>query len=177
MLINRRRHYRGQFGSDRGPLAPRAVGPFRVKRVLTLCTLELEIPLAVRGRAVPVFHSSDMIPYETRVLDPEGMLPEVAGEDEPGGDDGGGGTGDGPGGGSGGEGWGSRKLGKRRARSEDPENPPLTPEEATGADEGATGNEPTMRDKIREMEWRHATGVEDRETSLDEERLVRDDDK
>ena len=25
VLINRRRHYRGQFGSDRGPLAPRAV--------------------------------------------------------------------------------------------------------------------------------------------------------
>ena len=67
VLINRRRHYRGQFGSDRGPLAPRAVGPFRVKRVLTQCTLELKIPLAVRGSAVPVFHSSNMIPYETRV--------------------------------------------------------------------------------------------------------------
>ena len=40
VLINRRRHYRGQFGSDRGPLAPRAVGPFRVKMVLTPCTLE-----------------------------------------------------------------------------------------------------------------------------------------
>ena len=39
VLINRRRHYRGQFGSDRGPLAPRAVAPFRVKRVLTPCTL------------------------------------------------------------------------------------------------------------------------------------------
>ena len=26
----------------------------------------------------------DMIPYETRVFDTEGMLPEVAGEDEPG---------------------------------------------------------------------------------------------
>ena len=73
VLINRRRHYRGQFGSDRGPLAPRAGGPFRVKRVLTPCTLELEIPLAVRGMAVPVFHSSDLIPYETRVLDPEGV--------------------------------------------------------------------------------------------------------
>ena len=69
MLINRRRHYRGQFGSDRGPLAPRAVGPLRVKRVLTPCTLELEMPLAVRGMAVPVFHSTDLIPYETRVLD------------------------------------------------------------------------------------------------------------
>ena len=84
VLINCRRHYREQFGSDRGPLAPRAVGPFRVKRVLTPCTLELEIPLVVREMAVPVFHSSDLIPYETRVLDPEGMVPEVAGEDESG---------------------------------------------------------------------------------------------
>ena len=40
---------------------------------------------------------------------------------------------------------------------------------------GGTGDEPTVRDKIREMEWRHATGVEDREASLDEERGVRDD--
>ena len=32
VLINMRRHYRGQFGSDRGPLAPRAVGPFRVTK-------------------------------------------------------------------------------------------------------------------------------------------------
>ena len=31
---------------------------------------------------MPVFHSSDLIPYETRILDPAGMLPEVAGEDE-----------------------------------------------------------------------------------------------
>ena len=34
-----------------------------------------------------------------------------------------------------------------------------------------------MRDKIREMEWRHATGVEYLETSLDEERVVLDDDE
>ena len=74
VLINRRRHYRGQFGSDRVPLAPRAVGPFRVKRVLTPCTLELETPLAVRGRAVPVFHSSDLIPYETVGVGPEGYV-------------------------------------------------------------------------------------------------------
>ena len=33
-----------------------------------------------------------------------------------------------------------------------------------------------MRDKIREMEWRHATGVEDRETGPDEDRDVRDGD-
>ena len=145
--------------------------------MLTPCTGELEIPLAIRERAVPVFHSSDLIPYETRVLDPEGMLPEVAGEDEPGGDDGEGGAGDWPGGGSGGEGKGRGKHGKRRARSEYPGEPPPPPDEAIVEDEGATGDEPTVRDKIREMEWRHATGVEDRETSPEDERVVRDDDE
>ena len=130
VLVNRRRHYRWQFGSDRGPLAPRAVGPFSVKRVLTPCTLELEIPLAVQGMAVPVFHSSDLIPYETRVLDPEGMLPEVAGEDESG-DGGGGGDGGGPGGGAGGGGRGSGKRGKRQGLGEDPGEPSPPPDEQT----------------------------------------------
>ena len=81
MCSSTERHYRGLFGSDRGPLSPRAVGLFRVKRVVTPCTLELEIPLAARGRAVPVFHFSDLIPYESSVLDPAAMLPEVAVED------------------------------------------------------------------------------------------------
>ena len=31
-----------------------------------------------------------------------------------------------------------------------------------------------MRDKILEIEWRHATGVEDRESSPEEDRVVRD---
>ena len=58
---------------------------------------------------MPVFHSSDLIPYETRVLDPEGMLPEVAGEggDGPGGNGRGGDDGDDPGGCSGGGGQGA----------------------------------------------------------------------
>ena len=34
------------------------------------------IPLVLRGRASTIFHSSDLIPYETRILDPMGMLPE-----------------------------------------------------------------------------------------------------
>ena len=76
VLINRRRHYRGQVGSGRGSLALRAVGHFRIKRVLTPCTMELEIHIAIRGRAVPVFNSSDLIPYESRVLDLSRMLPE-----------------------------------------------------------------------------------------------------
>ena len=33
-----------------------------------------------------------------------------------------------------------------------------------------------MRDKILEMEWRHATWVEDRETSPEDDRVVRDGD-
>ena len=113
-----------------GPLASRAVGPFRVKRVLKPCTLELEIQLAVRGRAVPVFHSSDLIPYETRVLEPECMLPEVAGKDEPEGG-GGGGDGSGPGRGPGGGCMGSGKRMKLQARSEDPGEPPPPPDETT----------------------------------------------
>ena len=32
-----------------------------------------------------------------------------------------------------------------------------------------------MLDRLREIECRHATGVEDRETGPDEERVVRDD--
>ena len=34
-----------------------------------------------------------------------------------------------------------------------------------------------MRDRLREMEWRHATGVEDRETGPYDERIVRVDDE
>ena len=34
-----------------------------------------------------------------------------------------------------------------------------------------------MRDRLREMEWRHATRVEDRETVPEEERVVRDDEE
>ena len=34
-----------------------------------------------------------------------------------------------------------------------------------------------MRDRLREMEWRHATGVEDREAGPDEEGVVRDGDE
>ena len=68
------------------------------------------------------------------------------------------------------------KRGKRRAQSEDPGEPPPPPDEVTGDDIGATGDEPTVRDKIREMEWRHATGVEDLETRPEEDHVVRDGD-
>ena len=42
-------------------------------------------------------------------------------------------------------------------------------------DGGGTGDEPTVRDKIRELEWRHSTGVDDSETSPSDKRGVRDD--
>ena len=48
---------------------------------LTPTTFLLDIPLVLRGRASPIFHSSDLIPYETRLLDPMGMLPEDEPED------------------------------------------------------------------------------------------------
>jgi hypothetical protein len=98
VLISRRRHYKGQFMAGKGPLAPRAVGPFTIMRKLTPTTLVLDIPKEIRGRAHPVFHSSDLIPYKTRILDPVGMLPDDEAEDldppdeggEGGGDEGGG---------------------------------------------------------------------------------------
>ena len=34
-----------------------------------------------------------------------------------------------------------------------------------------------MRDNIREMEWRHATGEKDRETGPEDERVARDNDE
>ena len=64
---------------------------------------------------------------------------------------------------------------KRRARSEDPGEPPHRPDEPTEEYEVGTGDEPTVRDKKREMEWRHSTGVNDREASPSDERGVRDD--
>ena len=74
-------------------------------------------------------------------------------------------------------GRGKVKRWKRRARSEDPGEPQPPPDGATGEAEEATGDEPTLRDRIREMEWRHATGVEDLETGTDEARVVRGDDE
>jgi hypothetical protein len=88
VLITRRRHYKGQFGAGKGPLAPRAVGPFTIIRAITPNTFVLDIPKEVRGRATPVFHSRDLIPYETRMLDPVGMLPEDEGSQPPHEDDG-----------------------------------------------------------------------------------------
>ena len=67
--------------------------------MLALRTMELDKSIDIRGREVPVFHLSSLIPYETRVSDPAGLLPEEMGEDisEGGDDDASGGAGQGGG--------------------------------------------------------------------------------
>ena len=135
--------------------------------MLTPCTIELEIPIAIRDRAMPVFYSSDLIAYETQSLDPAGILPEDAGEDRSEGGDDDSSVGAGPGGGAGGAGAAPRISGLRggrlRSRSEDPGEPPLPPDETSERCELAstTGDEPTVRDRLRELEWRHSAGVDD----------------
>ena len=39
--------------------------------------MELDIHPDILGRMSPVFNASDLIPYEVRLLDPVGMLPET----------------------------------------------------------------------------------------------------
>ena len=65
-------------------MAPYAVGPYVIVRQITRNTFELDIPADILGRASPVFHSSNLIPYETRLLDPEAAknLPPVTPEDQ-----------------------------------------------------------------------------------------------
>lgn len=55
-------------------MAPKAIGPFTIVEKRAESCYGLAIPVHIRGRAYPVFHSSDLFPYETRVLDPLGML-------------------------------------------------------------------------------------------------------
>ena len=82
VLVSQRHHYRSQLGPS-GPLAPKAVGPFTIVRQITRNTFELDIPAATLGRASPVFHSSNLIPYESRLLDPDAAseLPPMDPED------------------------------------------------------------------------------------------------
>ena len=70
VLVSQKEHYRSQLGPS-GPLAPRAAGPFVIIKRITRNTFVLDIPASVLGRASPVFHSSDLIPYESRLLEPE----------------------------------------------------------------------------------------------------------
>lgn len=60
-----------RLASERSKLNPKAVGPFAIKAKVTQNTYVLDIPIALLGRASPVFHSSELIPYESRLLHPE----------------------------------------------------------------------------------------------------------
>ena len=82
ILINQRNHHRNQLGPV-GPLAPKAVGPYKIKKQITQNTFEIDIPPAVRKKMRPVFHSSELIPFETRELDPVGALPPREDADNP----------------------------------------------------------------------------------------------
>ena len=68
ILINQRQHHRSQLGRV-GAMAPKAVGPFKIKRQITQNTFDIDIPDAVLKKMRPVFHSSELIPFETRELD------------------------------------------------------------------------------------------------------------
>ena len=70
VLVSQQRHFRSQLGPS-GPLAPRAAGPFTIVKRITRNTFALDIPLHILGSASPVFHANDLIPYASRLLEPE----------------------------------------------------------------------------------------------------------
>ena len=82
VLVNRSKRFKRRLSGNRGPLAPKAIGPFPIKRQITRNTFVLDLPHAVRGRSLPVFHSSELIPFVSRVLDPVGLLPPGFGPSE-----------------------------------------------------------------------------------------------
>ena len=65
------------------PLTAKAVGPFKIKRQIIQNTLEIDICPAILKKMRPAFHSSELIPFETRDLDPLGVLPTRDGADDP----------------------------------------------------------------------------------------------
>ena len=74
ILINQRKHHRKQLGPV-VPLTAKSVCPFKIKKQITQNTFEIDIPPAIVKKMRPVFHSSELIPFETRDLDPVGFLP------------------------------------------------------------------------------------------------------
>ena len=65
-----------------GPLTAKAVGPFKIKKQITKNTFEIDIPTAIRNKMRPVFHYSELMPFDTRDLDTVGFLPHREGADE-----------------------------------------------------------------------------------------------
>ena len=82
VLVSQQRHFCSQLGPS-GPLAPRAAGPFTIIKRLTRNTFVLDIPPSILGRASPVFHANDLIPYASRLLEPEAGVdpPDVIADD------------------------------------------------------------------------------------------------
>ena len=82
ILINQRKHHRNLLDPV-GPLTAKTVGPFKIKEQITQNTFEIDIPPVIRNKMRPVFHSSQLIPLETRDLDPVGFLHPREGADDP----------------------------------------------------------------------------------------------
>ena len=59
------------------------MGPFKIKKQITQNTFEIDRPPAIRKKMRPVFHSSELIPFETKDLDPVGLIPPREGADGP----------------------------------------------------------------------------------------------
>ena len=80
ILINQ--HHRDQLGLV-GALALKAVGPYVIKKQITQNTFDIDIPPAIKKNMRAVFHSSELIPWEVRELDPVGSLPPHDQADNP----------------------------------------------------------------------------------------------
>ena len=59
------------------------MGHYKIKKQITHNTFEIYIQAAVRKKMRPLFHSSELIPFETRELDHVGALPPLDVADNP----------------------------------------------------------------------------------------------
>ena len=50
-------------------MTAKAVGPFKIKKQITQNTFEIDIPPAIRKQMRQVFHSSELISFDTIYLD------------------------------------------------------------------------------------------------------------
>ena len=80
--INQRNHHRYQLGPV-GPLTAKAVGPFKIKKQITENTFEIDIHETIRKKMRSVLHAGELIPFETRDVDPVGALPPRDRADDP----------------------------------------------------------------------------------------------
>ena len=73
VLISQQRHRR-LLRRKYTALSPRAIGPYRIKHKVNRNAYVLDIPIDVLGKASPVFHISDLIPYAPATAEVEGGL-------------------------------------------------------------------------------------------------------